>query len=224
MKHNPDDSKHFWRVILLPEEMEWVKQKANERNKLSRDRGWVSKTGQTKSNQWDVAGLASELATALILNVPPPKITDDIHDLRDSDLHGNIEVKSSTYEDPKLWNLVVNEDQLKIERLYVLCLTMWLPKVYVVGWTTGVEIKNHARLTKHGASGHSIYVYPRQKLKDIKLLFDVIERGGEGFPKDFPPKVEVKEPQWSQPQQPWIPPEQTKISQQESLPKFKPFR
>lgn len=171
MAQNP----HWWQVTVLDDEIESIDKMGLARLKNGMKHGWHSKTADLKSD-WHLAGIRGEWAVSLVLELPLTRVTSDkVNDLRQGDLSHFVEVKARRELDPRRWDLAVNEDQIKPDRIYVLTLTCFWPRAVIVcGWAWGKEVAAGERFT-HGVNNHGFRVLKYKSLRNIKAIFDLPE-------------------------------------------------
>jgi hypothetical protein len=145
---------HAVRVSLLPSDVSWIEQGAG---------GLGSK---------HAPGAAAEYACALFYNLKIYK-PDSLRGARA--LAGGIEVKNAAGSDPRVWNLVVPEDHLRDDRVYVLALTHEYPKaIYILGAASGHRIRSEGTIKRHATGGHEIVVLSYRKLSEPLKVFDYL--------------------------------------------------
>lgn len=170
---NPD----WWFVKVLDEDKDQIEVFAAMRNKNGKQRGMKSKTKDLKDD-WNISGMAGEWAASLAYNLPIGRILGSSkQELNRGDLSDWVEVKSSRYPDSSRWNLVVNEDQLYLDRVYINTLTyLWPEWVIVQGWAWGEKINSLGRRSVHGDTQHSIWILDQRELSAPSLLFDEMRK------------------------------------------------
>lgn len=180
---------HYGIVTILPEEWVFIQRIGEKRKNNARSKGYQDMADKSVKNR-DILGFAAEYAVALFYtNWVHTKIPDDFTDerfdsfwvkpyfqeMQKADVGTVIEMKSSDYREKQLWNLVVNQNQLRDDRAYVNALTAWLPEqIIITGWAWGSEIREHARLAQNRAKGHPILIYSHERLHEPLKLFNFL--------------------------------------------------
>ena len=167
---------HWWAVNFLPHEIKMIEENGKRRTNNGTKKGLTSRT-TNRDYKWDIAGYAGEFAVSILLNTDVTQVeTNTLNDFMLADVGNKVEVKTRLENDPRRWDLAINEDQLKEDRIYILCLGIFLPKwILIVGWQYGYEIKKDSEFKNHSSSNHKFYVYDYRKLKEVKSIFDVIK-------------------------------------------------
>jgi hypothetical protein len=175
MSYIPD---HWWTVKLLPEDVAWIERNGERRNNNGKYLGWATKA-TTEGASDHIMGLAGEFAVSLVTGVSIKQIIGKTKkELNEGDLGSMIEVKTRKESDERRWDLAVNHDQLKSERVYFLCLAYQWPKnILVVGWEWGRTIESEGIKYTHRVSGHPFFVLSYKKLKKVSSIFDVLKGG-----------------------------------------------
>lgn len=162
----------WWAVNLLEEDRKIIEEEARTKNQNCKAKGYVSKTSDT-TDTWNIAGMAGEYAASLMLNLPWKGRVDIF---KEADLGSFVEVKSCLSPFPHLWNLVVNDNQLKDEYLYLNTITALYPRwVFITGYAWGNKIRSQARTSK-GSTGHGIRILSQEKLGKPVEVFDAIRQ------------------------------------------------
>jgi hypothetical protein len=167
---------HWWHVRVLEDDFKYISTVGNNRYQSSELKGWKDKSGSKNSTK-HIAGVAGEWAAWMVLKTELPQLESkaDFERVCGGDLPGGIEVKSCQSENRWLWNLVIDLDHFKSDRIYVNTLVHLLPEYVVVqGWQTGAEILKNHRKSKHGINDHDIMIYDWKNLRDIDELFDEV--------------------------------------------------
>lgn len=161
-------------------DIDWIECAAKSRNQNGINRGWNSKTS-TQDDSWNIKGIAGEWAAAMLLNQRRITVTGATkEELNQGDLLGFVEVKTASGPSQRDWNLIVNKDQLKQNRVYILVLTFDYPKaLHVAGWALGSDIVKHARITLTKKTRHQIYLLPGSELNPILSVFSAIKLLGK---------------------------------------------
>lgn len=173
MTYIPD---HWWTVRLFPEEVKWIERNGDKRNENSEAINWKTKATRTSDDD-NIEGFAGEFAVSLVTGISIKQIVGKTKkELNDGDLGSMIEVKTRKGSDENGWDLAVNEDQLKRDRVYFLALSyQWPTNILVVGWEWGKKIESEGIRRSYGVNGHPFFVLSYKKLKRVSSFFDVIE-------------------------------------------------
>jgi hypothetical protein len=165
---------HWWTVKLLKEDVAWCEKKGKDRNSYSNSHGWKTKATTTGAGD-HIIGIAGELAVSLVTGRKIQfTLSKSKADCAKSDLEGGIDVKTRKEKDPERWDLAINNDQLKDDRVYILALAFDYPaQIHVVGWEWGDVIRKHGERRRHGTNKHLFYLYPYGKLQKISELFNL---------------------------------------------------
>lgn len=166
--------KHYWSVKILPEEKMMIEESGIARNNNGNSLGMITKS-KSKGPIDHIYGLAGEFAVSLVTGFKISRITGSTKaELNEGDLGGFIEVKTRKDSNLKFCDMCVNSDQLKDDRIFVLCLGAdWPNFIHVAGWEFGKTIRLNGRKDK-AAVGHDIYFYDRNLLRPISEIFDYI--------------------------------------------------
>jgi hypothetical protein len=165
----------LWTVT--EEDARWIEDMASRRNRESNGRGWVSRTTDL-SNEWHRSGLAGELAVSEYLDIPIKTVLGySKEEVNEGDVGEIVEVKSSRSDTSNRWGLVVNDDHLNEDRIYVQTLTCLFPDfVIITGWAYGWEIDELGTHAKHSGTGHGIRILDQKFLRPLTTLNRAIER------------------------------------------------